>query len=108
MYNIIEICWFSKSVVICDRWLAYKSGQLQRCYCITNCKSTSCLYGCETWILTLKGNLDPRMLENRDGEGGGGGGLHDFSLLATYDYSGQVKENETGRACGTHGGRREI
>lgn len=34
IYNVTDMCWFSKSVANCNRCLTYKGGQLHRFSCI--------------------------------------------------------------------------
>jgi hypothetical protein len=74
------------------------------------------LYGCETWSLTLGEEHRLRVSENRvlrrifgpkrDEVTGEWRKLHNVELYNLYsspDIIRQVKANEVGRACGTHG-----
>jgi hypothetical protein len=81
------------------------------------------LYGCETWTLTLREEHRLRVFENRvlrrifglkrDEVTGEWRKLHNEELhnlysSPRYHQVGQVKANEVGRACGTHGRRKKI
>jgi hypothetical protein len=77
------------------------------------------LYGCETWSLTLREEHKLRVFDNRvlrrifgpkrDEVTGEWRKLHNEELHNLYSpqipsgRSGQVKANEVGDACGTHG-----
>jgi hypothetical protein len=71
------------------------------------------LYGCENWSLTLREEHRLRMFENtalrrifgpqRDEVMGEWRKLHSGELHNLYSSPDQIKENEVGGACGTHG-----
>jgi hypothetical protein len=79
-------------------------------------KTYGCMYGCETWSLTLREEHRLRVFENRvlrnifgpkrDEVMGEWMKLHNeevHNLYSSPDIIRQVKANEVGGACGTHG-----
>ena len=74
------------------------------------------LYGCETWLLTLREERRLRVFENRvlrrvfgpkrDGVTGEWRKLHNEEMndLTQYCAGGEIETNEMGRACGAYGG----
>jgi hypothetical protein len=70
------------------------------------------LYGCETWSFTLREEHRLRVFENRilrrifgpkRDEVTGEWRKMNNVLIPRYHYASQVKANEVGGACGTHG-----
>jgi hypothetical protein len=81
------------------------------------------LYGCETWSLTLReehglrmigGMVLTRIFGPKMDEIIGGWKIHNreinnsYSSPSTYNYNYQVKEDEMGRECSTHGREEEY
>jgi hypothetical protein len=76
------------------------------------------LYGCETWSLTLREENKLRVFENRvlrrifgpkrDEVIGEWRKLHNEELQILYSSPNQIKDNEVGRTCGTHGREEEC
>jgi hypothetical protein len=81
------------------------------------------LYGCETWSVTLREEHRLRVFENRvlrrifgpkrdevTGERRKlhSGELHNLYSVPFHHYACEIKENEVGRTCGTHGRERKV
>ena len=71
------------------------------------------LYGCETWLLSLREERKLRVFENmvwrrifgprRDEVTGEWRRLHNEELLTQYCAGDKIEKNEMGWACGTYG-----